>query len=86
MTASLLQSAVAIGTALAMNAARRAAFALAGYAAAGLLLAASLSFLTFSAYRAITAAIGDVYASLLVGSAYFVAALIMLLVLSWKSR
>jgi hypothetical protein len=69
-----------------MNAARRAAVTLAGYLAAILLLAASLSFLTLSAYRAITTAIGDVYAALLLGAAYFVASLIALLIVSLKSR
>jgi hypothetical protein len=85
-TSPLLQSAIAIGSALAMNAARRAAATLAGYLAAGLLLAASLVFLTLSAYRAIADAIGDVYAGLLVGSAYFVAALVVLVVLGFRGR
>ena len=83
---SLLQSAVAIGSALAMNAVRRAAIALAGYLAAGLFLVASLAFLTLSAYRAIAYAIGDVYAPLLLGTAYLVASLITLLVLSFRRR
>ena len=83
---SLLQSAIALGSALAMNAARRAAITLMGYLAAGLLLAASLSFLTYSAYRAIASTIGDIYAALLIGTAYFVAALITLLVLSFRNR
>jgi hypothetical protein len=83
---SLLQSAVAIGAALAMNAARRTAATLAGYLAAGVLLVASLVFLTLSAYRAIDYAIGDVYAALIVGTAYFVASLIALLVVSFRGR
>jgi hypothetical protein len=83
---SLLQSAAALGAALAVNAARRAAIALASYLAAGLLLAASLSFLTFSAYRAISLALGDIYAALIVGSAYLVAALIVLVILCFKGR
>jgi hypothetical protein len=85
-TSPPLQSAVAIGAALAMNAARRVAATLAGYLAAGILLAASLAFLTLSAYRAIGEAIGDVYAGLLVGSAYLVAALVVLVVLGFRSR
>ena len=83
---SLLQSAIAFGAALAMNAARRAAVTLIGYLGAVLLLAASLSFLTYSAYRAIASAIGDIYAALLIGAAYFVAALVTLLVLSLRNR
>jgi hypothetical protein len=83
---SLLQSAVAVGAALAMNAARRSAVTLTGYLAAGVLLAASLVFLTLSAYRAINYAIGDVYAALIVGTAYFVASLVSLLVVSFRSR
>ncbi len=85
-TPSLIESAIAIGAALAMNAARKAALTLAGYFAAGALLAASLAFLTLSAYRAIAHAIGDVYAALLIGTAYLVASLIAMLVVSFKSR
>jgi hypothetical protein len=85
-TPSLVQSAVAVGAALAMTAVRRAAATLAGYLAAGLLLAASLAFLTLSAYRAIADAIGDVYSGLLVGSAYLVAALVVLVVLGFRGR
>lgn len=81
---SMFQSAIAIGAALAMNAARRAAATLAGYLVAGLLLAASLAFLTLSAYRALGHSIGDVYAALIVGAAYLVAALIALLALSLR--
>ena len=83
---TLLQSAVAVGAAVAMNAARRAATTLMGYALAGVLLAASLAFLTVSAYRAIANAIGDIYASLLVGLAYFVAALVVLVILGFRNR
>ena len=83
---SLLQSAIAIGAALAMNAARRTAVTLAGYLAAGILLTASLVFLTLSAYRAIDYAIGDVYAALIVGAAYFMASLVALLVRSFRGR
>jgi hypothetical protein len=85
-TPSLVQSAVAVGAALAMNAVRRAAATLAGYLAAGLLLAASLGFLTLSAYRAIADTIGEIYAALIVGSGYLVASLIVLLALSFRSR
>jgi hypothetical protein len=83
---SLLQSALAIGATLAMTAARRTAVTLAGYLAAGVLLAASLVFLTLSAYRAIDYALGDVYAALIVGAAYFMASLIALLVVSFSRR
>jgi hypothetical protein len=83
-TSSIFQSAIAIGATLAMNAARRAAVTLAGYLAAGLLLAVSLAFLTLSGYRALGHSIGDVYAALIVGAAYLVAALIALLTLSLR--
>ena len=83
---SLLESAVALGAAFAMNAARRAALAFAGYLAAAVLLATSVAFLTFSAYRAVAGTIGDVYAALLMGTAYLIAALIALLVVSFRSR
>jgi hypothetical protein len=83
-TPSLLQSLVAIASALAVNAARRAATVLIGYLAALLLLAASLVFLTMSAYHAISNSLGDVYAALIVGAAYFVASLIVFLLLSFR--
>ena len=85
-TPSMIQSALAIGAALAMNAARRAAITLAGYVLAGLFLVASLAFLTLSGYCALGQSLGDVYAALIVGAAYLVAALIALLALSFRSR
>jgi hypothetical protein len=83
---SLFQSVAAIGSLLVITAVRRAAIFLAGYLAAGLFLAVSLTFLTISAYRAIAGAIGDVYAGLLLGLAYLMASLITLLVLGIRRR
>jgi hypothetical protein len=85
-TPSLLQSVVAIGAALAANAARRAAATLAGLLLSVAMLAASLVFLTMAAYLALSHSIGEVYALLIVGSAYFVASLITLLIVQVKRR
>jgi hypothetical protein len=85
-TSSLLQSAAAIGAALATNAIRRAAATMVGYLAAGLLLAVSLCFLTFSAYHAIAQSAGEIFAALIIGCGYFVLSLMVLLVLGFRSR
>jgi hypothetical protein len=45
-----------------------------------------LRFLSLWAYHAIAHAIGEIYAALVVGSGYFVASLIALLVLSFRNR
>ncbi len=82
----ILQSVVALGVASAMMAVRRAAATMAGLLVAAGLLAASLGFFTFAAYRALCHAVGDVYALLIVGCAYFVASLIALLVVQFKHR
>jgi hypothetical protein len=83
---SLLQSAVAIGAAFAVNAARRAAVALMSYLAVGALLAISVGFLTLSAYRAMASSIGEVHGALAVGTSYFIAALIAMLVVAFMAR
>jgi hypothetical protein len=83
---AILQSAMALGAALAINAARRAAAVMAGLLLAAALLVASLGFFTFAAYRALSHAIGDVYALVIIGCGYFVASLIALLVVQLKQR
>ena len=80
-TPGLVQSLVALGAALAINSARRAAVTLLGYLASALLLATSVVFLTLAGYRAISQSIGDVYAALVMGAVYLLLALIALLVL-----
>jgi len=84
MLLSLVKSVALYGAVIAAGAARRAAVSLAGYLIAGGLFVVSLCFLTLAGYRAITQSIGDVYASLIVGGAYFVAGLIILLVLQFR--
>jgi hypothetical protein len=83
---SMLQSAMAFGTALAANAARHAAATLAGLLISTALLVASLAFFTLAAYRALCHSIGDVYALLIVGGGYFVASLIALLIVQFRQR
>ncbi len=82
----LLQSVMALGIAFAMTAARRAAATLAGLLLSAAMLVASLALLTLAAYRALCHSIGDVYALLIVGCGYFVAALITLLMVQFKQR
>jgi hypothetical protein len=84
--APLLQSVVALGTVLAVSAARRAAIATTGYLIAGLMLATSLGFFTLAIYRALRLSVGDIYALLIVGCGYFVASLIALLIVQFKRR
>jgi hypothetical protein len=83
---TLARSAALVGVALALDAARRAAITLAGYVTVGVLLTLSLVFLTLSGYRAIAAGMGDIYAALIVGVAYLVAALIAMLVVQMRRR
>ncbi|MFI5000156.1 MAG: hypothetical protein ACHQK9_09780 [Reyranellales bacterium] len=83
---TLARSAALVGAALALDAARKAAVTIAGYVLVGVLLALSLTFLTLSGYRAICIGLGDVYAALIVGCAYLMAALIVMLVVQMRRR
>jgi hypothetical protein len=83
---AILHSVVAIGVASLMAIARRAAVTVAGLLAAAVLLVTSLAFFTVAAYRALSHSIGDVYALLIVGCAYFMASLIALLIVQFKQR
>ncbi|MDP2330371.1 MAG: hypothetical protein Q8M19_06715 [Reyranella sp.] len=83
---NLARSAALVGTALALDAARKAAVSLAGYLVAGLLMAVSLAFLTLSGYRAICLGLGDVYAALIVGCAYLMVSLITMLTIQMRRR
>jgi hypothetical protein len=86
MLLTVVKTAALFAAAAAANAGRRFAATLAGYLVAGGLLAASLCFLTLAGYRALSQALGDVYASLIVGSLYLVAGLATLLILQIKRR
>jgi hypothetical protein len=83
---ALVKSVALFGALAAANAGRRLATTLAGYLIAGGLFAVSLCFLTLAGYRAISAALGDVYASLIVGCVYLVAGLVTLLVVQFRRR
>jgi hypothetical protein len=86
MLLSVVKTVALFAAAAAANAGRRFAATLAGYLVAGGQLAASQCFLTLAGYRALSQALGDVYASLIVGSLYLVAGLATLLILQIKRR
>jgi hypothetical protein len=86
MLLTIVKTAALFAAAAAANAGRRFAATLAGYLIAGGLFAASLCFLTLAGYRALSQALGDVYASLIVGCIYFVAGLATLLVIQIRRR
>jgi hypothetical protein len=71
---------------IAAKAGRRAMAAFAGYLFAAGLFAVSLGFLTLAGYRAMVQAMGEVYASLIVGCVYFVAGLVAILVVQFRRR
>ena len=76
----LMQSLVAVGTAFALNAARRVVGTIMGLLCAFGLGATSALFFTIAGYRALEQAIGGIYAPVVAGALYLVAALIALLV------
>jgi hypothetical protein len=83
---ALARSAAALGAGVLVASGRRLAATVAAYLIVGLLLAVSLTFVTLSAYRAIAASLGDVYAPLIVGCFYLVAGLIAALVAQMRRR
>jgi len=83
---ALAKSIALVGTVVAAKAGRRVATTVAGYLVVGALFAVSLCFLTLAAYRAMLVAMGEVYASLIVGCAYFVAGLVVLLIFQFRRR
>ena len=86
MLLALMKSVALFGAVAAANAGRRFAATLVGYLFAGGLFAVSLCFLTLAGYRALSQALGDVYASLIVGCVYLVAGLAALLVIQFRRR
>ena len=82
----LAKSLVSIGMAAAADAGRRFASTVGGYLVVAGLFGISLCFLTFSGYRAISLALGSVYASLIVGCVYLVLGLIVALALQARRR
>ncbi|KAF0098290.1 MAG: hypothetical protein FD144_4455 [Rhodospirillaceae bacterium] len=83
---ALVRSAATLGAGVLVASGRRIVATVAGYLVVGALLAVSLAFLTLSAYRAIVASVGDVYAPLIVGCFYLVAGLISALVVQMRRR
>lgn len=83
---ALAKSVAAVGTGVVVASGRRLAATVAAYVVVGLLLAVSLAFLTLSAYRAIAASLGDVYAPLIVGCLYLVAGLVAALIVLMRRR
>jgi hypothetical protein len=86
MLLSLARSAALIGAAMALDTVRKAAWSLAGYVVVGLLMAVSVAFLTFSAYRAICLGLGEVYAALIVGCTYLMVSLVTMLTIQLRRR
>lgn len=83
---ALAKSVAAVGTGVLVASGRRLAATVAAGIVVGLLLAVSLAFLTLSAYRAIAASLGDVYAPLIVGCLYLVAGLVAALIVLLRRR
>lgn len=83
---ALARSLATVGAGILVASGRRVAATLAACLLVGMLLAVSLAFLTLSAYRAIVASVGDVYAPLIVGCFYLVAGLVAALVVQMRRR
>jgi hypothetical protein len=83
---ALVKTLVAVATLSAGTAARRAVATACGYGVVASLCAVSLGFLTFAGYRALQSAMGSVYASLIVGVAYLLMALVAALLLQLRRR
>jgi 4-amino-4-deoxy-L-arabinose transferase-like glycosyltransferase len=77
---AVLEMVTAVGSLALERAARRTVLAVGGLLLCAGLLVASLGFFTLAASRALTDAIGAIYAPLIVGAAYLVFALVALLV------
>lgn len=79
--AGLAKSLVMVGGIAVGNAGRRVAATVASYLVVAGLFGISLCFLTLSGYRALSMALGSIYASLIVGCVYLLVGLIVALVL-----
>jgi hypothetical protein len=82
----LARSVVAAGALSAGTAVRHAASAAGAYFVVAVLFAVSLCFLTFAGYFAMSAAIGSIHASLIMGCVYLFLGLIAALVLQMRRR
>lgn len=77
---ALLEALTAAAAGALTSALRRAAVSVVGLLASAILLLTSLAFFTLAGYRALAEAIGVVHAPLVVGIAYFILALVGLLI------
>ncbi len=82
----LVRTLAAFGAAAALDGLRKAGAAFGGYAVALLLAIASAAFLTDSGHRAIAEALGEIYASLIVGVVFLVLALVALVIVQGRRR
>lgn len=86
LLAALVKSLALFGAVTAGNVGRRTASMVTAYLLVTGLFGVSLFFLTLSGYRAISLAMGSIYASLIVGCVYLVVGLVALLILQSRRR
>ena len=82
----LIRIAGAFGAVAAAKAGRRLAVTVIGYLGVVGLLVASLCFMTAAGHGALVGAVGEILASVIVGSVYLVAAMALALVLQLRGR
>jgi hypothetical protein len=83
---AVAKSVALLGAVAAGNAVRRTRSVVAGYGLVAGLFGVSLCFLTFAGYRAMSLALGSIYASLTAGTVYLVAGLLVTVVLQGRRR
>ncbi|MFO1082165.1 MAG: hypothetical protein U1E23_16230 [Reyranellaceae bacterium] len=86
LVSGLVRVAAAFGAVAAANAGRRLAVTIIGYLGVVGLLVASLCFMTAAGHGALVGAVGEILASVIVGSVYLVAALALALALQLRGR
>jgi hypothetical protein len=86
LLAAVAKSIAVVGAVAAGNAARRTGSMVAGYGLIAGLFGISLCFLTFAGYQAISLALGNIYAALIVGSAFLVGGLVATVVVQARRR
>ncbi len=82
----LVRSVAMFGAAAALDSVRKAGARFGGYLVAFLLAIVSAGFLTLSGYRAISQALNDIYAALIVGVVFLVLALVALVIVQGRRR
>jgi hypothetical protein len=86
LLAAVAKSIALFGAVAAGNAARRTGSMVAGYGLVAGLFGVSLCFLTVAGYQAISLALGNIYAALIVGSAFLIAGLMATVVVQARRR